>query len=156
MPRITIIILLYILTTLGLSLYVSPYYFIMFSAILIIAFVEIFLHTEDSDISIIRKILDTFRMKRVKTEYGRFFIIIKGQSQPIAYLYQDKFLYLDSIQYKYFTDVSNMKEWIKKEYDHIYKEKQARDAIKKQIKDWNGYIDLQTEREDKLNNLGVK
>lgn len=100
--------------------------------------------------------LDTFRMKRVKTEYGRFYIIVKSKTHPTAYLYQDKFFYLHLIEYKYFSDVTHMKTWIKQSYDHIYKEKQSRDAIKKQIGDWNGYIDLQTERDDKLNNLGVK
>lgn len=95
-------------------------------------------------------------MKRVKTEYGRFYIVTKTDDRPITYLYQDKFLYLDLIEYRYFIDVPNMKTWIKQSYDEIYKEKQSRDSIKKQIRDWNGYIDLQTERDDKLNNLGVK
>ncbi len=149
MPRVTLILISIILATIGLGIYISAYYFFILCIIPLLVLIDcLFLGIEDSDVSIIRK--NTFVMKRVKTEYGRFFIYIKD---GVAHLYRDRLLFIKLIAYRKFTDVEQMKKWIKSSYDMIYKDKLEKDEINKQIKNWNGYIDIQSERDDKLNNI---
>jgi hypothetical protein len=44
---------------------------------------------------------------------------------------------------------------IKRELEEIYAEELNRKKIADTYKNWNGYIDLKSERDDKLNELGV-
>lgn len=91
------------------------------------------------------------RLKKVKTEYGRFYVTITNNRTAI--LYQDRFFYLRNIDYTTYTDIEQMKKWIKQYVDYTYRNVKAKTDLRNELMNWNGHIDKQSERAEKLNEV---
>lgn len=96
------------------------------------------------------------KTKRIYTQYGRFYIIIKNDS--MACLYQDKIFWLKHIDYTGFGSIDQVRSWAKSQYESIYRTKKAKNEVIDQLKGWNGHMaggitDLQTERDKKLDKI---
>ena len=163
MPRISTIISLYILITLGLSFEFSLFFLFMLIAPLVLFIIDLIEET-----TYFKAFLFTIigRYKRIKTEYGRFYVryVMNKYGNSEIYLYQDKFWYLKEIGSKYYTDIKDMKNWVKSCYDAIYatkiKEENYNKSLReqyirenKEIKNWNGYIDIRDERDGKIDSI---
>jgi len=150
MTRITMLQLIYDLTSISLVVYIHPLFLMMF----IITFFFIVVDSINCDFnsaSFFSGLFHLTKIKRIHTHYGRFYIIIR--KGDMIYLYQDKLFYLKYISHNNYQGVERSKEWIKEEYDVIYFRKRAKDEITNQLKSWNGYIDIQTERDKKLDKI---
>ena len=90
------------------------------------------------------------RMKKIYTQYGRFYV---RSHKGFVHLYKDNIFYMKHIDYNAFSDIDGMKSWIKLRYDSIYKIKKKHDNVYDKLKSWNGHIDVQTERDEKLKKL---
>jgi hypothetical protein len=115
---------------------------------------------DDTRTNIFSGLIYFFRIKRVKTEHGKFFVVIRDDGYVT--LHQDKFFYLKYIDYTSFYGIEQMKIWVKQNYENLYQKQLLEDNKKKelnskikQIKSWNGYIDTQGERDGKLKDIGV-
>jgi CRISPR/Cas system-associated endonuclease Cas1 len=91
-----------------------------------------------------------FRTKRVYTEYGRFYVVVRKDK---LHLYQDRLFYLKYIDHQWYSSMENTKEWVKKQCDATTRSQRVKDEILKSVKEWNGCVDLQTERDKKLDKL---
>lgn len=152
MPRPMIIITSYILIATWLGIH-NPLFFFMYLLIPILVVADVILSI-DGEISFIKMFMYIGCIKRVKTDYGRFYIVIrKGSSNVKVFLYQDKIIYVDNLDEHWFTNVDSMKSWIKTKYDVIYRDKTRKDETKKLIKNWSGYIDIQSERDSKIDDV---
>lgn len=49
--------------------------------------------------------------------------------------------------------MDNTKEWVKKQCDSTTRSQRMKDEILKSVKEWNGCLDLQSERDKKLDKL---
>ena len=94
--------------------------------------------------------------KRIYSEWGEYWIDIWDKAdmykqKKIVYIYKLGFFSFNKIaELDYKDNLESMKLGIKNVLSDInYKEKTVFD-------DWDGYLDKKTEREDKLNKLGVK
>ncbi len=147
-----IIITSYILIATWLGIH-NPLFFFMYLLIPILVVADVILSI-DGEISFIKMFMYIGCIKRVKTDYGRFYIVIrKGSSNVKVFLYQDKIIYVDNLDEHWFTNVDSMKSWIKTKYDVIYRDKTRKDETKKLIKNWSGYIDIQSERDSKIDDV---
>lgn len=147
MNRSIIILIAYILTTIGLGIFLHGLFFIMFILPVILNFIDLIGGGYNST----NYMFGVFRKKkRVYTQYGRFYIMVR---EGHLYLYQDKLFYLKFIDYTNYHGVESSKGWIKARYDSIYHQKLAKDNLQNELKKWNGYIDLQTERDKKLDKI---
>lgn len=163
MPRISIITLLYASLVVYLSVHFSAFFAFLSAPIIGILIFELI-----EERIIMRSVPFAFmgKLKRIKTEYGRFYIRYKktnyGSNEVI--LYQDKVLQLKELDTHYYTNVDEMKKWIKNRYDAIYEQRKMLDRMNKEakmkysketsdIKKWSGYIDLSDERDSKINQI---
>jgi len=100
----------------------------------------------------------TFGFKRIYySDLGYFWI---RKSDRKVHLYEQKLFVMYKIGEAFWgNDVESLKSQIKKELEEIYKEKleqkRQKDWEKKIWKEWDGAVDKKSERDNKLNELGV-
>ena len=157
--RVFLLYATYIMSGVYLSIFTSPFFSLMAIA-LVLFIVDIFLSREDTIGYSISNLYLFFTLKRVKTEYGRFYIRYKTNVSyygDTVILYQDKFFYMKEISRRaYSGDIDDLKNWIKGQYGYIYDELIRSNERSKEIHSWNGYVDLQSERDSKLDKLKIK
>lgn len=154
MPRSQILLIAMIVAIFSIG-FINPYLlFILFlpGILIIIDIIWSCINASYDDIdSMIFGLIYSIRFKRTYTKYGRFYVIL-GKDDYL-YLFQDRLFYLKYIGVKNFVNIQESKDWIKKEVDIIYQFKMEKDLKRNELKSWNGYVDLQTERDNKLNKL---
>ena len=95
------------------------------------------------------------RLKRIYySDLGYFYISIPNGSGELVDIYRQNYLYskkLTSFFYK--GDVNDLRNEIKSKLDSIYEVELKKKREKNLIKSWDGYIDIQSKRDDKLNQL---
>ena len=100
----------------------------------------------------------TFGFKRIYySDLGYFWIRKSGRK---VHLYEQRLFVMYKIGEAFWgNDVESLKSQIKKELEEIYKEKleqkRQKDWEKKIWKEWDGAVDKKSERDNKLNELGV-
>lgn len=100
----------------------------------------------------------TFRFKRVYySDLGYFWI---RKNDRLVHLYDQKLFAMYKIGEVYWDgNIEHLKLEIKKELEEIYKVqlslKRKRDLDKKLWSEWDGSVDKKSERDNKLNELGV-
>lgn len=140
-----------ILSFVGLTIFIDPLFSIgIIIPVVILVVVEFAILSDKSD-SKIFAFLYIRRLKRVKTEYGRFYVTITNGRNAI--LYQDKFFYLRNTDYTNYINLEQMKAWIKQYVDYTYRNVKAKSDLRNELMTWNGHIDKQSERAEKLNNV---
>lgn len=152
MPRI--LNSLVILISVSLGIFVHPGLFGILGLTVITIAAEIVMSVESNNTA--TGLLYLFRTKRVKTEFGRFYLFISRDGDEVI-LVQDKIFY-----YKYIFKVDfdpdqmdDLKRKIKYYTDSLYEgDIKKKESINK-LKNWNGYLDKQSERDGKLEELGV-
>ena len=102
----------------------------------------------------------TFRFKRIYfADLGYFWI---RRSDSTIYIYKQSLLYMISIGevYYYSDDIDKLKSEIKKTLVVVYAErlndKRKKDHINSLYNNWDGCVDVKSERDDKLDKLGIK
>lgn len=150
MTRPFIIQLIYLSVTFVLSAYIHPLFLMMLLLPLVINIVDLLNIDISRDSNLVFGTLYVFRTKKVHTEYGRFYIIVRKDR---LHLFQDRILHLKHIDNQWFSTMDNAKEWIKKQCDLTTRSEREKDEILKNIKEWNGCVDLQSERDKKLDKL---
>jgi hypothetical protein len=97
----------------------------------------------------------TFRFKRIYySDLGYFWCWRKSDNKVIVY--KQSYFYMKklfNIQYNGDNDVLGIR--IKDELEEIYTEELKKKRESDSFKNWNGYIDTVSERDGKLNDLGV-
>jgi hypothetical protein len=96
----------------------------------------------------------TFRWKKIYYSELGYFWTVKIKDR--VYVYKQHSLYLKKLfDARFYGDIEHLRLDIKNELEEIYSEELKRKKIADNYKNWNGYIDLKSERDDKLNELGV-
>ena len=149
MTRPFIIQMLFISSTFGLY-FIHPLFLLLLIAPLIINIIDILSLDISNDAAQIFCSLYLSRTKRVYTEYGRFYVVVRKDK---LHLYQDKLFYLKYIDHQWYSSLENTKEWVKKQCEATTRSERAKDELLKSIKGWNGCVDLQSERDKKLDKL---
>jgi hypothetical protein len=97
----------------------------------------------------------TFRFKRIYySDLGYFWCWRKSDNKVIVY--KQSYFYMKrlfNIRYNGDNDVLGIR--IKDELEEIYIEELKKKRESDSFKNWNGYIDKISERDDKLNDLGI-
>ncbi len=97
----------------------------------------------------------TFRFKRIYySDLGYFWCWRKSDNKVIVY--KQSYFYMKklfNIRYNGDTDVLGIR--IKDELEEIYTEELKKKRESDSFKNWNGYIDTVSERDGKLNDLGI-
>lgn len=98
--------------------------------------------------------LFTFRFKKIYySDLGYFWCYKKGNSITI---YEQKLFALIKIsKVDYYGDIESLRNRIKREIESIYEIKLRDKNISDKFKNWDGYIDTQSKRDDKLEKLGI-
>lgn len=150
----------YVLSIVYLSVFQHPLYTLLSIPIVVLIVIDIFNFYESYDFGTVGFfIIQLFRfntLKRVKTDFGRFYLKIKYNNNYAdeVILYKDKFFYLSEISRRYYDgNIDDVKKWVKEEYDSIYNDFLKKKEKFNTLKSWNGYIDLQSERDEKLKKL---
>ena len=100
----------------------------------------------------------TFGFKRIYySDLGHFWIRKSGRK---VLLYEQKLFVMYKVGEAWWgNDVESLKSEIKNKLEEIYKEKleqkRQKDWEKKIWKDWDGAVDKKSERDNKLNELGI-
>lgn len=152
--RVFLLYATYIMAGVYLSIFNNPFFSL--SAIIFILFIVDLMSRDEYSGYSISNIYLFFTLKRVKTEYGKFYIRYKTNVSyygDTVILYQDKFFYMKEISRKSYGDIDDLKNWIKVKYDSIYNDVIRVNERSKEIHSWNGYLDLESERADKLDKL---
>ena len=88
------------------------------------------------------------------SDLGYFWCYKKGNSITI---YEQKLFALIKIsKVDYYGDIESLRNRIKREIESIYEIKLRDKNISDKFKNWDGYIDKKSERDDKLEKLGIK
>jgi len=92
--------------------------------------------------------------KRIYYSDLGYFYIRPNNNGDKVYLYKQGYFFYSKIGLHYYNgNTESLSKEIKSELDKIYKKELERIRVKKSIKDWNGYLDLPSKRDDKLNQL---
>jgi hypothetical protein len=99
--------------------------------------------------------LITLRFKKIYySDLGYFWCYKKGNYITI---YEQKLFALIKIsKVDYYGDIESLRNRIKREIESIYEDKLRDKNISDKFKNWDGYIDKKSERDDKLEKLGIK
>lgn len=155
-PLSFIVLLAYITSTLYLAIHFHPLWSLFYIFIFIGTVADLITMSTNGNILFIRTIwfLITGRIKRVNTQFGRYYITNRNTSNHVQLIeLYDKFFYMKEIGSHPYQDTESLKAWIKAIYDKKYQEKEAISSKEKEIKRWNGYIDLQHERDSKIKDM---
>ncbi len=88
------------------------------------------------------------------SDLGYFWCFKKGNSITI---YEQKLFTLIKItKVDYYGDIESLRKGIKREIESIYEIKLRDKNINDKFKNWDGYVDTQSKRDDKLDKLGIK
>jgi hypothetical protein len=139
------------LTFLALAIFVHPLYTIGCAVPAVVLTIMEFIICSDSDDSKIFAFVYIGKLKRVKTEFSRFYVTVNNKKRSV--LYQDKFFYMKSISYTGFENMDKLKEWVKHNVEYTCSNIKAKSDLKKELMLWNGHIDKQVERNEKLNEV---
>lgn len=93
------------------------------------------------------------RKKIYYSDLGYFYMSIKRDGSEISIHKQGIFMSHKLFELYYRDDVEGLRKLIKAHLDNIYREKLEEKRIKDELKQWDGYIDLESKRDDKLNQL---
>jgi hypothetical protein len=152
-----VLIVTYTLTAVYLSTRVHPLFGLMFIVPIIMRFIDGITSSSNGNTLTTRTIffLLTGRIKRVKTSFGRFYVTNRqnDSDKTVIELYECRTFYLKEIGFHHFENTQSMKAWIKVIYDKKYADREAVKAKVSEIKKWNGYIDVQHERDSKINEV---
>lgn len=157
MTRPLLIIIIWLLATIILSICFSLFYIFMIIVPLPIILFDIISSKYYSDYILTSR----FNLKRIHTSNGRFYLEISTNDNEVK-LYRDRVFYLECIGHTNYSvldgsiNFDEIKIWCKVRVDKTYFIKNNRDSFKSQISGWNGYIDKQCERDDKIKSLGIK
>jgi hypothetical protein len=92
--------------------------------------------------------------KRIYYSDLGYFYIRPNNNGDKVYLYKQGYFFYSKIGSVYYNgNTESLSKEIKSELDTIYKKELERIRVKKSIKDWDGYLDLPSKRDDKLNQL---
>lgn len=90
---------------------------------------------------------------RIKTDYGRFYILFKPDENRVL-LVRDRFFYLENMGYtSYYGDLESLKKWTKAIIVSKTEVKRTKSELTDSIKSWNGCLDKTSERDHKLNEI---
>jgi len=97
----------------------------------------------------------TFKFKRIYYSELGYFWTLKIKNK--IYVYKQGYFYLSLLFYVNIDDnINKTMNDIKTELDYIFREEIKIKKINDVYKDWNGFLDTQSERDGKLNDIGVK
>jgi hypothetical protein len=97
----------------------------------------------------------TFKFKRIYYSELGYFWTLKIKDK--IYVYKQSYFYLKRLFFVNIDDDINViANDIKKELDYRFKHEVERKKLDDVYKDWNGFVDTQSERDGKLNDIGVK
>jgi hypothetical protein len=97
----------------------------------------------------------TFKFKRIYYSELGYFWTLKIKDK--IYVYKQGYFYLSLLFYVNIDDnINKTMNDIKTELDYIFREEIKIKKINDVYKDWNGFLDTQSERDGKLNDIGVK
>jgi hypothetical protein len=95
-----------------------------------------------------------FKMKKIYYSELGYFWTLKLKER--IHVYKITPFYIKNLfDTGFYGDIEYTRLNIKKELEEIYAEELKRKKITDTYKKWNGYIDLKSERDDKLNQLGL-
>ena len=115
----------------------------------VIALIVDLINSDMNSVNLFCGIAFSFTMKRIKTDHGRFYVIIKPKENRVLLMY-DRFFYLENIGYtSYYGDLESLKKWVKE----TIVTKTAAQKLTDSIKSWNGCLDKTSERNQKLNEI---
>lgn len=87
------------------------------------------------------------------SDLGYFYLRSNKRGDEVYVYKQGYFLYEKISEVYYNGNTESLSKGIKYNLDFIYSTELERIRSKKAIKDWDGYLDLPSKRDDKLNNL---
>jgi len=87
------------------------------------------------------------------SDLGYFYIRTNRKGDEVCVYKQGYFFYDKLFEVHHNKDIKTLSIDIKCRLDYMYKEELERLKVKKAIKDWDGYLDLPSKRDDKLNQL---
>ena len=87
------------------------------------------------------------------SDLGYFYIRPNRKGDQVRVYKQGYFFYDKLFEVHHNKDIETLSIDIKCRLDYMYKEELERLKVKKAIKDWDGYLDLPSKRDDKLNQL---
>jgi hypothetical protein len=109
--------------------------------------------TPGDDIPILLSIFTLGRKKIYYSDLGYFYMSIKKDGSMVSIHKQGIFVSHKLFEIYYNNDVEELRSSIKAHLDSIYREKLEKKKIKDRLKQWDGYIDTTSKRDDKLNQL---
>lgn len=111
------------------------------------------LGTPGDDVPIFFSVLTLGRKKIYYSDLGYFYMSIKKDGSMVSIHKQGIFMSHKLFEIYYNDDVEELRSSIKAHLDSIYREKLEKKKIKDKLKQWDGYIDTTSKRDDKLNQL---
>lgn len=144
-------ILLLIVTAMIIAFAIFSVWCFMFLLVPVITLIIDFLNDDMYNNSFCR-IAGIRTIKRIHTTHGRFYVLPSRDKRCII-LVQDKFFYLRAIDAVTFRDIDHLKLWVKQATDSICQLKLEENRVDNELKIWNGHIDRQAERAEKLNDI---
>jgi len=84
--------------------------------------------------------------------------IVNDKGVDSVWIYEQRWFYMKKIaQIEYSEDIQTLVHRIKYNLDSIYKQNQEKSIKKnrKHFREWDGYLDTESKRDDKLNKLGL-
>jgi hypothetical protein len=109
--------------------------------------------TPGDDITIFLSIFTLGRKKIYYSDLGYFYMSIKKDGSMVSIHKQGIFVSHKLFEIYYNNDVEKLRSSIKAHLDSTYREKLEKKKIKDRLKQWDGYIDTTSKRDDKLNQL---
>lgn len=87
------------------------------------------------------------------SDLGYFYIRANRKGDQVRVYKQGYFFYDKLFEVHHGKDIETLSIDIKCRLDYMYKEELERIKVKKAIKDWDGYLDLPSKRDDKIDQL---
>ena len=109
--------------------------------------------TPGDDVPIFFSVFTLGRKKIYYSDLGYFYMSIKKDGSMVSIHKQGIFVSHKLFEIYYNNDVEELRSSIKAHLDSIYREKLEKKKIKDRLKQWDGYIDTTSKRDDKLNQL---
>lgn len=96
--------------------------------------------------------LYTMKFKRIYySELGYFYI---DESDDEVKIFEQNYLYMERIgTVNYYGDIEDLKASIKRKLEDHYKEDMEKKEKSDKLKNWSGNLDIQSERDDRINKI---
>lgn len=111
------------------------------------------LSSPGDDIPFFFSMLTLGRKKIYYSDLGYFYMSIKKDGTMVSIHKQGFFMSHKLFELYYNNDVEELRTLIKAHLNNIYREKLEKKKLKDKLKQWDGYIDIVSKRDDKLNQL---